>query len=104
MNPLAILVDLDGTTFRGNIYLPQAAALTQAITKVFDFDAGIGPDDVPDQVQVDWTGKTDYQIVLDMCERAGRIASTPQHFEKFRETYTALCLACFPTNLRGQVR
>jgi len=99
----AVLVDLDGTLLPDNIFLPQAAVLTEAITEVYGFDAGYGPEHVPEAVQVDWVGKTDRRIVLEMCKRAGvsdedAVLKLPQWIDAYMARFLARC----PTRLRAR--
>lgn len=102
---IGTLFDLDGTILTDGIFLPQATCITEAITAVYGFNAGNGPDHVPPEVQTDWTGKTDTGILADICANAGIPNDEIEAgFDDWYKEYLRLFAARCPTNLRAKVR
>lgn len=99
----AVIFDLDGTTFRQNIFLPQACCITEALTTVSGHYMGFGPEDVPEDVQVDWTGQTDYSIAHQMLMKARVRGDHDEMLRRWEVLYADLFRRRCPTSLESHV-
>jgi phosphoglycolate phosphatase len=99
----AVIFDLDGTTLRENIFLPQATCITEALSYVAGTDFGYGPDCVPEHLQVDWTGQTDWGIATQMLQKARLGVPLDDLLDGWARRYERLFLHRCPTSLRDHV-